>query len=337
MRGITAAVQIIRGYAAIPEGLGPVVMTIGTYDGLHLGHRAIIERVVTHARREGVPALVYSFYPPPWRLLGKGEYPFLILTLADKIELLRDLGVDILVTEEFTPDLRALSHIEFADRVLRDRMRPREIHVGYDFGFGKGRQGDWRFLAEHLGSEVTVRPHGAVRLDGDIIGCRLIRQHVCEGRVQHAAELLGRRHKVRGTVTHGDERGRTIGFPTANVHPETELVPKAGVYAVTMRLPGSEDELAGIANVGVRPTFGGDSHTRLEVHLFDWDGDIYGAEVVVSFAFRVRDEMKFSGVDALVAQIHQDVAAVRGQVPWPQGADSSERLTWDPKPDVEEA
>ncbi|MCO4770466.1 MAG: riboflavin biosynthesis protein RibF [Deltaproteobacteria bacterium] len=324
--------QIIRGYKAIPEGLGPVVMTIGTYDGLHLGHRAIIKRVVTHARREGLPALVYSFFPPPWRLLGRGTFPFLILTLEDKIELLKGMGVDILVTEEFTEELRALSPGDFTTDVLHRRLDPKEIHVGYDFRFGRGRAGDWRFLDAQLGPGGTsVRPHGAVRLDGEIIGCSGIREHVCEGRIEVANDLLGRHHVVRGTVAHGDKRGRTIGFPTANVEPSTELVPKAGVYGVQLTRAGGEI-VAGIANVGVRPTFGGDLKKRVEVHLFDWDGDIYGEEVQVSFAFRVRDERRFEGIEALKAQIRRDVDTVRARTPWPEPVVDDTRLTWDPKP-----
>lgn len=323
--------QIIRGYQALGEDLGPIVMTIGTFDGLHLGHRAIIERVVTHARREGAKALVYSFYPPPWRLLGRAEHPWLILDFADKVRFLEELGVDILLTEAFTPELRALTHVEFAQEVLGKRLAPLEIHVGYDFHFGQERRGDWKYLKRSLGEAgITVRPHGAVRLDGHIIGCRGIRAHVAEGRVGQAAALLGRHHVVRGTVVTGDQRGRTIGFPTANVTPATELVPKLGVYAVTLQVVGDPESHRGIANVGVRPTFGGDAHAAVEVHLFDFEGDFYGAEVLVSFVWRVRDERKFSGIAALVAQIEADVAEVRGREPWP--LPSRGTLTWDPKP-----
>lgn len=324
--------QIIRGYQALGEDLGPVVMTIGTYDGLHLGHRAIIERVVTHARREGARALVYSFYPPPWRVLGRrAEHPFMILDFADKVRLLEDLGVDVLLTEAFTPDIQQISHTAFSRDVLGGRLHPLEIHVGYDFHFGQGRQGDWTYLRDSLPG-TRVRPHGAVRLDGQIIGCRLIRGHVGEGRVAEAAGLLGRFHCVRGHVVHGDRRGRTIGFPTANVRPVTELIPKNGVYAVTLEIEGEGQVHRGVANVGVRPTFGGDERPSVEVHLFDFDADIYDAEVLVSFVWRVRDERRFDGIDALVAQIRADAAAVRDTDPWP----SPERgtLTWDPKPDV---
>ena len=330
--------QIIRGYEAIPDTLGPVVMTIGTYDGLHLGHRAIIHRVVTHAQRYGVRSLVYSFYPPPWRLLGKAEHPFLILTLEDKIALLEELGVDLLVTEEFTPELRSLSAASFAEDVLRDKVGAREIHVGYDFGFGKGREGDWRFLQERLSPDgVVVRPHGAVRLDGTIIGCTLIRSHVREGRIEEAARLLGRAHRVRGIVVRGDARGRTLGFPTANVQPATELLPSPGVYGVQLQVVGEDVQRRGVANVGVRPTFGGDARSSIEVHLLDYEGDLYGAEVLVSFAFRVRDEQRFDGPSALVAQIEKDVEAVRNEDPWPDYGTSDDALTWDPKPDREES
>ena len=322
--------QIIRGYQALGEDLGPVVMTIGTYDGLHLGHKAIIERVVTHARRENAQALVYSFYPPPWRILGRrAEHPYMILDFADKVRLMEDIGVDVLLTEEFTPDIQQISHEEFAGDVLGERLKPLEIHVGYDFHFGRGRLGDWTYLESAL-RETSVRPHGAVRLDGRIIGCRGIRAHVAEGEVGAAAAMLGRYHVVRGTVGHGDKRGRTIGFPTANVRPVTELVPKNGVYAVTLQVVGEDTVRRGVANVGVRPTFGGDDAPSVEVHVFDFDGDLYDREVLVSFVWRVRDERRFDGIEELVAQISTDAETVRTRSPWPPPARGT--LSWDPKP-----
>ena len=253
----------------------------------------------------------------------------MILDFADKVRLMEDLGVDLLLTEAFTPELQQLTHDEFARAVIGELLQPLEIHVGYDFHFGQGRRGDWTYLEETL-VHADVRPHGAVRLDGDIIGCRLIRAHVAHGRVAEAAALLGRFPEVRGTVVRGDQRGRTIGFPTANVRPVTELVPCNGVYAVTLTVIGEDTARRGVANVGVRPTFGGDDQVTVEVHVFDFDADLYDREVLVSFVWRVRDERRFDGVDALVAQIEEDARSVRSRSPWPPPARGT--LTWDPKP-----
>ena len=321
--------QIIYGYQAVTEPLGPVVMTIGTYDGLHVGHRAIIEQVVRRARITGSKSLVYSFFPPPWRVLGRGSNPYLILTLKDKIELLHQMGVDVLITEEFTPDIQQVTHTAFAAEVLDGTLSPREIHVGYDFHFGEGRKGDWRFLRDYFGDRVEVRPHGAVRVDGAIVGCSLVRRLVVEGRVDAVAPLLGRYHFLRGVVVRGRGRGSKIGVPTANIDTRTELLPPSGVYAVTMRVGDGPTERPGVANLGFRPTFA-EKAFAIEVHLFDFDGDLYGERVIVNFVQRVRDELRFDSVDALVAQIKDDVASVRGMIPFP--APKPGTLTWDPKP-----
>ena len=322
--------EIIYGYQGVTGPLGPVVMTIGTYDGLHVGHRAIVENLVRRARKTGARALVYSFYPPPWRVLGRGEHPYLILTLQDKIDLLHRMGVDILVTEEFTPALQEQSHGDFAREVLLQRLAPQEIHFGYDFRFGKDRCGDAAFLTEFFaGTDTEVRPHGAVRVDGDIVGCRLIRKRVCEGAVQEAVPFLGRFHFVSGAVVRGRSRGSKIGFPTANVQPNTELVPPAGVYAVQMWVGREHIPRPGVANLGFRPTFA-EQDFSIEVHLFDFEGDLYGERVRVDFVRRVRDEMKFDGIDSLVAQIRRDTAGVRRLLPFEEPRRGA--LTWDPKP-----
>ncbi len=322
--------EIVYGYEQVTEPLGPIVMTIGTYDGLHVGHRAIIEQVVERARKTGRRSLVYSFYPPPWRVLGRGEHPYLILTLKDKIRLMAELGVDVLVTEEFTPKIQVQSHEAFARDVLRERLAPAELHFGYDFRFGEDRLGDAAFLKAFLAEDgVDVRPHGAVRVNGQIAGCTVIRKHVCSGDVAGAVPLLGRYHFVRGVVVKGRQRGRTIGFPTANVAAQTELLPPPGVYAVQMRRDGHEGAIPGVANLGFRPTFD-EQDFSLEVHLLDFEGDLYGERVCVDFVDRVREERRFSGADALVAQIKADVASVRERLPYPTPGRSA--LSWDPKP-----
>lgn len=322
--------QIIYGYESLSAPLGPVVMTIGTFDGLHLGHRAIIERIVDRAAKTGSTSLVYSFFPPPWRVLGRVQNPYLILTLQDKINLLHGMGVDYLITEEFTPKLQQLKHTDFAEDVLRTRINPLEIHFGYDFAFGKDRLGDLPFLRGFFGASATkVRPHGAVRINEEIVGCTRIREATRAGRMTEAATWLGRYHFVRGTVVRGRGRGRTIGFPTANIQPSTELVPPAGVYAVSMRVDGREESISGVANLGFRPTFA-EREFAIEVHLFDFEGSLYGERVEVAFLQRIRDELRFDGPAALVAQIGKDVEAVRAMLPFPSPPEGE--VTWDPKP-----
>jgi len=307
-------------------------MTMGTFDGLHIGHRTIIDCVVARARKTNTKALVYSFYPPPWRILGRGKHPYLILTFKDKVELLASMGVDYLVTEEFSPDLQRVSHQEFAAEVLRDRFAPTEMHVGYDFHFGRDRLGDWRFLNsffEPLGTEV--RPHGAVRDGDEIIGCGAIREKVRSGQVAEAARMLGRNHFLRGIVVKGRGRGRGIGFPTANLVASTELVPPPGVYACEIELGSDGSIHPAIANLGFRPTFAEQSFT-IEAHLFDFSGDLYGERIRIHFVDKVRDELRFDGVDALVEQIHNDVEQVRAMLPF--GPPAMAAIQWDPKPSL---
>jgi len=324
-------VEIRYGYEAIEDSLGPVVMTIGTFDGLHLGHHALVERILDRARKTGSRSVVYSFFPPPWRILGtRRDDPYLILTLQDKVDLLYRMGVDILITEEFRPDIQRLSHREFAQTVLKDRIAPREIHVGHDFRFGHGRQGDWRFLDHFFAdTETEIRPHGAIRVGGEIAGCSLVRRLVRRGEVERAATILGRRHFIRGSVVRGRGRGRGIGFPTANLEPSTELVPPSGVYAVEMLLEDEEEWRPGVCNIGFRPTFA-EKELAIETHLFDYDGDLYGQRVRLAFVRRLRDEIRFDSVDALVARIHQDGADARAMLPFPPVPPVE--VTWDPKP-----
>jgi len=323
-------VKILYGYKSVGEPLGQVVMTMGTFDGLHVGHRTLIECVVDRAKKTGSQALVYSFYPPPWRVLGRGKHPYLILTFKDKVKLLSSMGVDYLVTEEFTPDLQRISHTDFSEQVLRDRFGPSELHIGYDFHFGRDRLGDWQYLRsffEPLGTEV--RAHGAVRDGVEIIGCSAIRERVRTGRVADAARMLGRYHFLRGVVVKGRGRGRGIGFPTANIEASTELVPPPGVYACQLELERDGSLHPAIANLGFRPTFAEQSFS-IEAHLFDFSGDLYGEKVRIHFVDWVREERHFDGIEALVQQIHEDVGRVRTMIPF--GPPPEAAITWDPKP-----
>lgn len=328
--GYPSVVQIHHGTDDLSAPLPPCVATVGTYDGLHLGHRAIIEGAVQRARKLGLPAVVYSFWPPPWRSLGTARVPFLILSFQDKVDLIARMGVDVLVTQGFTPEIQQMDAEDFARDVLFLRCGVRELHVGYDFRFGRGRAGDAALLTTVLGPlGVEVRPHGAVRVDGEIVGCTRVRERVIDGDVEGAASMLGRRHFVRGVVVKGRGRGRTIGFPTANVEPTTELLPRPGVYAVELQVGDDPQLRPGVANLGFRPTFA-EKELSFEIHLFDFAGDLYGERVRASFVARVRDERRFESREALIEQIHHDAAQVRALLPFPSL--KRPQMTWDPKP-----
>ncbi len=308
--------RIIYGHEQIADLVPPVVMTIGTYDGLHLGHRSIIEHAVRRARVIGGSAMVYSFYPPPWRSLGTAKVPYLILAWQDKVDLLHRLGVDVLVTQEFSESIQGMSAESFAQDVLAERIGPVELHVGYDFHFGQGRRGDAALLRHELPAANVVE-HEAVTVGTEVVGCTRIRELIASGCVSQAGALLGREHFVRGVVVRGRARGRTIGFPTANVDPTTELVPPSGVYAVRLQMGDGGLWLPGVANLGFRPTFS-EREFSLEVHLLDWSGDLYGERVRVAFVDRIRDEMKFGGIDELLARIRVDVLEARARLGLPE-------------------
>jgi len=300
--------EVIAGSAAYPlDGLGPVV-TIGNFDGVHLGHRHLLERLVARARQAGAPAVVYTFEPSPRSVLAPSQVLPRILSWSDKVQLLGQAGVDAVVVEPFTRSFAQHPAEWFATEVLGHRLRTRALVVGYDFRFGRARAGDVALLRELLPA-LPVEQVEAARIGDQVVSSSTIRERVSAGDVALARELLGRCHFVRGTVVPGDQRGRTIGFPTANVETEAQLLPARGVYAVRVQVDGGPD-LDGVANLGVRPTFDGD-HVLLEVHLIEGAPDLYGRELRVGFVGRIRGEQRFPDADALVARIRQDVDAAR--------------------------
>ncbi|MCB9764737.1 MAG: bifunctional riboflavin kinase/FAD synthetase [Alphaproteobacteria bacterium] len=299
--------QVFNGSARYPADARPV-LSIGNFDGVHLGHRALLERLVARAEERGAPPCVYTFDPPPRRVLQPDRCPPRILPLAEKVRLLGEVGVAHVVVERFTLEFSERPASWFAEEILGRRLRPVAMVVGYDFRFGKGREGDARALTA-LMPWLPVETLDAVQLGAHIASSSRIREAVAEGRVARAAELLGRPHAVRGEVVHGDARGRTIGFPTANLETHDELLPPPGVYAVRAALLDGR-AVDGVANLGVRPTFGGHRFS-VEVHLFDFNEDLYGQPMTVGFIERLRGERRFPGVDALVAQIREDAARAR--------------------------
>lgn len=300
----------VRLDALGPVGWGPLAVSLGNFDGVHLGHARLAAETVREARALGGLAVVLTFDPHPARILHPDRAPATLVTLEQKAELLAGLGIDRLAVLPFTKDVAALDAAAFASEVLGGCLGASVVVVGPNFRFGRGRAGDANALAT-LGGDVgfRVRIVEPVLDAGEPISSTRIRAALAAGDVSEAERLLGRRFFVDGTVVAGDGRGRTIGFPTANVEPLNETLPAAGVYACLFTV-GSEPARRAVANLGVRPTFG-EGAQRLEVHVLDLVRDLYGARVRVTFVARLRDEKRFAGPDELVRQIAADVARAR--------------------------
>ncbi len=316
--------KVLNGSAAAEGSLVRPIVTVGNFDGIHLGHQAILSTVVRRAGDLGGEAVVYTFEPHPRKVLRPESAPGLLTTLDQKIELLAGHGVDAVIVEPFTLEFARTDAESFIRECLRRRIRPVEVYVGYDFHFGRDRAGSMRLLTElgpRLGFAVTIVPEVTVD-EGDVNSTR-IRRLLADGLPELAARMLGRPYAVRGSVVRGDERGRTLGFPTANLDPESEVLPATGVYAAELRLldtgdPPAETRLPAVANVGHRPTFEEGGALLAEVHAIDWSGDLYGRRVELAFALRLRGERRFPDVEALRAQIAADVDEARRRLGAPR-------------------
>lgn len=283
---------------------GPV-LTLGNFDGLHLGHRRIIEKLTNRARRLDAPSVVYTFEPHPLKVVSPENSPPLILDIEDKERLLREMGIDFLVLARFTKEFAGKHPREFVEDVLVRDLSVREVWVGHDFSFGKGRTGTVEYLGElgeELGFSVNVVP--AYRLGGAVVSSSRIRMLIREGQVGKAARLLGREYSVKGHVVKGRDIGRSIGFPTANVDVTSELVPGGGVYAARAVVDG--EAYNAVVNIGVAPTFGAKDQT-VEVHILGFDRTIYRKRVEVAFVRRLRGERAFRNRDELVRRIRKDI------------------------------
>jgi riboflavin kinase/FMN adenylyltransferase len=300
-------VKVLRGeFTAWDPGYEQVALSVGVFDGVHRGHVRVLEEL---ALKAGVlPKAVLSFERHPLEVTGAGRPPRLT-DERQKLELLDAMGVELVGLLDFDERMRAMSPDAFASQVLVAAMHAAVVVVGADFRFGYGRSGDLETLSR-LGERYGFTTHGVDLLgEGIPFSASAVRQALLAGRVEDAAVLLGRKYRLTGRVVPGDGRGRTIGFPTANlaVAPE-QLIPARGVYAVSVN--ARNDSFSGVANIGVRPTFGG-TEEMLEVHLLDTDLDLYGAELELDFVAHIRNERRFDGVDELVEQIELDVAAAR--------------------------
>jgi len=302
--------DVIRGSENIPDRLKGAFVTIGNFDGVHLGHQFIFRMLVEEARREGRPAVVISFEPHPKMVLHPERRPFyLIASPEEKIRLLAGLGIDAFILIPFSFEYARTTAEEFVREVLRERLRIRRILIGHDYTFGRGKEGNEAFLTEagrRLGFEVEGINAFCV---GDIvISSTKIREALLAGEVRFAATLLGRPYNLSGRVIYGNQRGVRLGFPTANIAPDKELVPARGVYAVRVIREGKRHEA--ILNIGFNPTFA-DGKRSIEVHIFDFHEDIYGESIEILFSERIRDEVRFESPEKLIAQIDRDIARAR--------------------------
>ena len=312
--------KIITDTSTCPRPERGAVVTIGAYDGVHLGHRAVIAEVRRLAAERGCETAVVTFDRHPATIVRPDSAPKLLTDLDQKLELLEDTGVDYTLVIHFDRERSQESAEDFVHEVLAGCLNARAVVVGHDFHFGRGRAGNVSLLAS-MGGELGFDVLG-LRLteeDGEAISSTRIRGLIAGGDVAAAATLLGRAHQVRGTVRSGDKRGRELGFPTANVHVAGDtLLPADGIYAGWYLRPDGRRHATAIS-LGRRPTFYDDeSESLLEAYLLDFDGDLYGEQARVEFVTHLRDEVRFDSVEALIEQMHADAAEARaalGQTP----------------------
>lgn len=287
-------------------------IAIGYFDGVHTGHQTVIGRAVELARASGISSAVMTFDPHPKAVLGKSaRYSALLTPMAEKLRLFEQLGVDFAYIVTFDREFASVSPESFVSDLLTS-LRVADVAVGFDFTFGRGGTGNPELLTRLAKPDMGVHVAEPFALDGLKISSTRIRLALAEGGVESAAVMLGRPYRISGEVVHGDARGRTIGYPTANVDPDGDYVlPRFGVYAV--EVADGERRYPGVLNVGVKPTFQGDmSKPKLEAHLFDYTGDLYGRKLAIDFISFIREERKFDDVQALIAQIAADAETARG-------------------------
>lgn len=313
-------VTFIRGLHNLQSHNQRSVVTIGSFDGVHLGHQAILQQVKNTAAALGLPSIVMTFEPQPQEYFSGEKAPARLMRLREKIDTLLDFGIDQVVCLQFNRVLRNLTASEFIQQVLVDGLAIKHLIVGDDFRFGCDRSGDFKMLAEFGETcDFRVQDTETLEIDNQRVSSTLVREILQQADFGRASELLGRPFSIRGRVVYGQQLGRELGFPTANVQLNRYSAPLTGVYAVLVDIDGTRYQ--GAANVGVRPTVGDLVKPILEVHLLDFEGDLYGQRIEVEFMHKIRDEVKFTTLDKLVERIQHDVKQIRA---WFAGAKSSE-------------
>jgi riboflavin kinase/FMN adenylyltransferase len=302
--------QLWNGLQSITDLLPECVVAVGVFDGVHIGHQALILQAVAEAAERQLSSVVFTFDRHPMSLIAPSKAPVILTPPEKKYELIGALGVDHLVSAAFDDRFRNLSAEAFARFVLSGVLGARSVHVGVDFRFGCNQEGDVAYLAD-AGTRhaFDVRVLDAILVEGERVSSSLVRKRVAEGDVKSVHPLLGRSYSLSGRVVGGERVGRTLGFPTANLDlPPKVAIPVDGVYAVQAKL--GDTKIAGACSIGTRPTFQGDK-LAVETYLLDFSDDLYGQMMEVEFVDRVRGQEKFESVDALVVQMNQDIEQVK--------------------------
>jgi riboflavin kinase/FMN adenylyltransferase len=303
--------EIIRKEKDFGREFRNPVLTIGNFDGVHLGHQRIFRRVTEKAREINGESIVYTFEPHPVELLAPQHKPLLITTPEEKLRLLEELGIAIVICAHFSAWFSKQTAEEFVKNILYDQIQIRQLLVGHDYTFGKDRRGNIAMLMD-LGKKLgfNVEVVEALRVGGAVVSSTCIRELIQKGAMPEAARMLGRNYLLSGRVIHGHGRGsKQLGFPTANLKPEGALFPKPGIYATWAYHEGKR--YAGVANLGWNPTFQ-DQKFSIEIHILNFNRDIYGEPLRVEFVERLRDEITFRGPEELIAQIKKDISRAKG-------------------------
>ncbi|HKK00682.1 MAG TPA: bifunctional riboflavin kinase/FAD synthetase [Desulfuromonadales bacterium] len=301
--------RIIRNFSELTAPLPGAVATIGNFDGVHLGHREIFRSVVRKAHAIDGTSVVLTFAPHPLKVLAPERAPRLINTYAEKERLIKASCIDVLISIPFTREVASIPATRFVEEILVGRIGIKHLIIGYDYAFGRNREGNADFLIRmgaRLGFSVDVLP--PITQQGEIYSSTRIRRFLAEGKVAEVVDLLGRHFTLEGKVIHGAKRGAGLGFPTANLETDKEILPCPGVYAVKVKR--GDDLLDGVVNIGTNPTFGC-SGVSVEVHLLDFHEGIYGETLRLYFVARLRGEQRFAGPEALASAIDADVERAR--------------------------